>query len=77
MPENMTTTSGMDQIESNLCVHDCGVEHSSLSLIEEIQEELLWVAIIYHTTDYLPNTILEPYCSKNSCEFLLSLFTKN
>jgi hypothetical protein len=24
VPKNMTTTSGMDQIESNSCFHDCG-----------------------------------------------------
>jgi hypothetical protein len=34
VPKNITTTSGMDQIEYSLCVHDCGVEHSSLILTE-------------------------------------------
>jgi len=34
VPKNMTTTSGMDHIDYNSCVHDCGGEHSSLSLIE-------------------------------------------
>jgi hypothetical protein len=38
VPENMIATLGMDQFESKLCVHDCGVEKSSLSLTKGIQE---------------------------------------
>ena len=67
----------MDQIKSNLCVHDCGVEHSSLILTEDIQEELLEVTTLNHLVVFLLKTILEPSCSQNSCDFLLSLPNKN
>jgi hypothetical protein len=53
------------------------VEHSSLILIEDIQEELLEVTTLNHLVDFLLETILEPSCSKNSCDLLLSLHNKN
>jgi hypothetical protein len=77
VPGNMTTTLGMDEIHSNLFVHDNGVEHSSLGLTEEIQKYLLWVTTINHSTNCLPKKILEPSYYENSCDLLLYLSTKN
>jgi hypothetical protein len=55
-----------------------GVEHSSLSLTEEIQEKLLGVTTSDHLVDYLPEIILEPSCFQNSVIFsYLFLLTMN
>jgi len=67
----------MKQIESNLFVHDCVLEQYSLSLTEEIQEELLGVVIIDHSTDYLPEIVIEPSYFENSCDFTSSLSANN
>ena len=77
MPENMTTNLGMDKIEPNSCVHNCGVEHSSLSLTEDIQEGIIGVTTLDHLVDYLPEIILEPSCSQNCCDLLLSFPNNN
>jgi hypothetical protein len=53
------------------------VEHSSLRLNEDIQEEFIGVTTLDHLVYCLPKTILEPSCSQNYYDLLLSLPNKN
>jgi hypothetical protein len=53
VPENLKATLGIDQFESNSCIHNCGVKNPSLSLTEDIQEQILGVSNLYHIANYL------------------------
>jgi hypothetical protein len=75
--QNMTPPLEIDKLELIFVVHGYGVEHSSLSSTKIFQEYLIEVTTINHSIDYLPKTILEPSCSKNSCDFILSLSINN
>jgi hypothetical protein len=70
--EYLTTTSGNNQIKSNLGVH---VEHSSLSFTRGIQEILHRVTTFDHLVDCLLEIIPEPSYFQSYGDFLSSFPT--